>query len=192
MPNIFSRVTNYMVENHIIPAEDYAIYEYGLQQGSIFLLNIVTILLLGLFNHKVLESIFFIFAYFPLRTFAGGFHARTQLRCYFGGIILIQCVLWAIQWIPHTSPALIVLGLIAFLIIFTLVPVADANKPLTQKEKQVYRKKAHHILFVVLVTAVILYLLHFFALAATVVISLVALAIMLLLGYPKQPAIKQS
>lgn len=190
MPNIFSHVTDYMVENQVIPAEDYAIYDYGLQQGFIILLNIVTILLLGLLNHKVLESIFFFFAYTPLRTFAGGFHARTQLRCYFGGIVLTQCILWAIQWIPHTSPVLIVLGLIAFLIIFMLAPVADANKPLTLKEKQVYRKKAHLILVFVCTVAVFLYLLHFSVLAATVIISLDALAIMLLLGYPKQPAIK--
>lgn len=191
MPNIFSHVTDYMVENQIISAEDYAIYEYGLQLGFMQLLNIVTILLLGLLNHKVLESVFFILAYTPLRTFAGGFHARDHFRCYLGGIVLTQCVLWAIQWIPQTSPALIVLGLAAFLIIFTLAPVADANKPLTLKEKHVYRKKAHYILLFVLAAAVLLYLLHFAALAATVVISLDALAIMLLLGYPKQPAIKQ-
>lgn len=191
MTNIFTTLTDYMVEQHIIPAEDHAIYQYGLQQGFVLLLNILTILALGLLNHMLPESVIFLFAYTPLRTFAGGFHARTQLRCYFGGIVLTQAVLLAMRWIPHTPVIITILGLAAFFIIFALAPVADVNKPLTLKEKTVYRQKAHILLIGLLAVAVLLYVLHFSALSAAIVISLDALAIMLLLGYPHQPAVKQ-
>ena len=188
MSNIFTKITSYMVNNRIIPAEDSAIYEYGLQQGFILLLNIVTMLLLGLLNHMLLESILFIFAYSPLRTFAGGFHARTQMRCYLGGIVLTQAVLLAIRFIPQQLPGLLLLAAFAFAIIFALAPVADSNKPLTVKEKHVFRQKAHRLLFVVLTVAVILLSLHYTQAAAAIIISLDALAIMLLLGYPQRPA----
>ncbi len=191
MDNIFTTLTDYMVEQHIIPAEDRAIYQYGLQQGFVLLLNILTILALGLLNHMLLESVIFLFAYTPLRTFAGGFHARTQLRCYFGGIVLTQAVLLAMRWIPHTPVIITILGLAAFFIIFALAPVADANKPLTLKERNVYRRKAHILLIGLLAVAVLLYVLHFSVLSAAIIISLDALAIMLLLGYPHQPAVKQ-
>lgn len=188
MSNIFTKITSYMVNNRIIPAEDSAIYEYGLQQGFILLLNIITMLLLGLLNHMLLESILFIFAYCPLRTFAGGFHARTQLRCYLGGIALTQTVLLAIRFIPQQLPILLLLAAFAFVTIFVLAPVADSNKPLTVKETQVFRQKAHRLLFVVLMVAAILLLLHYMQAAAAIIISLDALSIMLLLGYPQRPA----
>lgn len=191
MSKLFTTLTDYMVAQQIIPAEDQAIYQYGLQQGFVLLLNILTILALGLLNHMLLESVVFLLAYTPLRTFAGGFHARTQLRCYFGGIVLTQAVLLAMHWIPHTSVVLTLLGLAAFFIIFALSPVADANKPLTLKERNVYRRKAHALLIGLSAVAAVLYALHFSALSAAVVISLDALAIMLLLGYPHQPAVKQ-
>lgn len=105
--------------------------------------------------------------------------------------MLTQAVLLAMRWLPNTPIVITMLGLAAFFIIFALAPVADVNKPLTLQEKTAYRQKAHILLIGLLATAALLYVLHFSALSAAVVISLDALAIMLLLGYPHQPAVKQ-
>ena len=60
MSKLFTTLTDYMVAQQIIPAEDQAIYQYGLQQGFVLLLNILTILALGLLNHMLLESVVFL------------------------------------------------------------------------------------------------------------------------------------
>ena len=73
MTNIFTTLTDYMVEQHIIPAEDHAIYQYGLQQGFVLLLNILTILALGLLNHMLPESVIF-----PFRLYAAT-HLRWRI-----------------------------------------------------------------------------------------------------------------
>jgi uncharacterized membrane protein len=100
-------------------------------------------------------------------------------------------VLLAIRYIPRTPGTLTLLGLAAFGVIFVLAPVADANKPLTQKEITVYRRKAHRLLLFLLAIAALLAILKVSAFAAAIIISLDALAIMLLLGYPQRPAVKQ-
>ena len=81
MYGVCEKATDLMVRNEIISSEDREIYVYGLKQGLILLINILTTLLIGFAFNKTTETIVFLASYIPLRVYAGGYHARTQMGC---------------------------------------------------------------------------------------------------------------
>lgn len=172
----------------IIPAEDEALYSYGLRQSGVFLLNIVTILLLGYCLGMLGESIVFIVAYFPIRRMAGGYHARTQWACYLWGIVLIVAVLMAVRLLAWNLPLSVILLLVSGGVIFAFSPVEDQNKPLDEQEAVHYRRRARQFWVVEIALYFILVMGEAFSLAMTLTVALTALSVMLILGRIKNSA----
>lgn len=71
------KITDILVSNEIIIEENSNLYSYGLQQGLLMILNIATILGIGMVLNMVWESIVFLLTFIPLRSNAGGYHAKT-------------------------------------------------------------------------------------------------------------------
>ncbi len=179
---IIQRVTDELVSNKIIDSEDSELYTYGLRQGALILLNILTILTVGKMFGMLWESLIFMVTYIPLRTYAGGYHARTQLKCYISSVVLIVAVLLGIRFIPWTNFIIITISIISGLIIYILSPVEDINKPLDAAEVKAYREKARIILTFELSVLVVLVVLGESNVTECVVVSLFALSLMLVLG----------
>ncbi|HHW70299.1 MAG TPA: accessory gene regulator B family protein [Clostridiales bacterium] len=176
------KIVDWLIANGTIKAEDREIYLYGLQQGLIMILNIITTIIIGFCLSMVWQSIVFMVAYIPLRSFAGGYHARTQLKCYILSIVLTLAVLMMIKFFPATNVSIMILTGIASGIIAWLSPMEDSNKPLDEIEVKVYGKKTRVILIVEICVIIILLLLKVYTAALTIAISLFALSVMLILG----------
>ncbi|WP_019229669.1 accessory gene regulator ArgB-like protein [Sedimentibacter sp. B4] len=179
---IIQRVTDELVSNKIIDSEDCELYTYGLQQGALILLNILTILIVGKIFGMLWESVVFMVTYIPLRTYAGGYHARTQLKCYISSVVLIVTVLLGIRFIPWTNFICITIVIISGLIIYILSPVEDSNKPLDVAEVKVYGKKARMILALEFGVFILLVNLGVKSIATCLSISLLSLSMMLICG----------
>ena len=176
------RITGWLLANEAFPREDKEIYRYGIQQGMIALLNLGTTMIIGMVFGKLLESILFMAAYIPLRSYAGGYHAKTAVRCYFFSIVMMSAVLWVMRYVMHSALICGCLTAIFGSVIWFLVPVEDRNKPLDEVEKVVYRKRARGILLAESVIAVILLLLNSKRIAICMTMVFCVMAVMLLLG----------
>ncbi len=176
------RVIGWLLENESFPREDKEIYRYGIQQGMIALLNLGTTMVIGMVFGKLLESILFMVAYIPLRSFAGGYHAKTAVRCYFFSIVMISAVLWVMRYVAYVGLICGCLTVISSSVIWFLVPVEDRNKPLDDVEKVVYRKRARGILLAEIVITVISLLLNSRRIAICMTMAFCVMAVMLLLG----------
>lgn len=129
--------------------EDKEIYLFGFYQGLIFLLNIVTALLTGIILDLFLESVLFLICIVPLRIFAGGYHAKTQLRCYVMSTIATVILLYLIAFLQkNMGVEVFALYIIAACVIWKLAPVQDKNKPLDLDEQKKYRKRVHILLII--------------------------------------------
>ncbi len=179
MYGVCEKATDLMVRNEIISSEDREIYVYGLKQGLILLINILTTLLIGFAFNKTTETIVFLASYIPLRVYAGGYHARTQMGCYIFSIVMIISVLLAIEFIPWTNFICITISVISALIIFFLSPVEDTNKPLDAAEVKVYGKKARIILGLELGVLVLFMIFGIGRIVTSISLSLVVLVFML-------------
>lgn len=140
------RIADELASNNVINSEDRELYTYGLRQGLLMLLNILTILIAGEIFGMLWQSVVFMVTYIPLRTYAGGYHARTQLRCYISSVVLIVAVLLGIRFIPWINLVRITVAVISGLVIYILSPVEDMNKPLDAEEVKVHGRKARIIL----------------------------------------------
>lgn len=73
-----------MVERGIIKEEEQEIYQFGIRNGFIILLNVVTAFLIGLLTAKLLVVAVFTLSFMVLRSYTGGYHSDSRIFCYIG------------------------------------------------------------------------------------------------------------
>lgn len=186
-----AKVCDYFVTIGVIEAGKKSWYVYGLHQGIVMLINIISTLAIGFVLGMVWQSIAFLLAYIPIRSYAGGYHASTPGRCYGISLILITTTLLVMKYIPFT-PALCWSGLLgSSVFVFILAPIEDKNKPFTPAEKRVFQKRSRVLLSLEFSLAAVVYLLEYSSFSFCVWMSLATLSVMLILGKVKNTAIEK-
>lgn len=178
-------IADVLVQQNIICVEDQEIYEFGLGQLFFQLINFTVAAIIGIFMGRFWEVLLFLIAYIPLRRYAGGWHASTQVRCFWISTLLIVIALLIIGAIPLTGLALTWLIVPGAIILFILAPVADTNKPLSRNEHKIYGRRARIILTVILAITVGLALFKRLNVVACIGTAISILSIMLVLGFIK-------
>lgn len=148
LAKLSSGVADNLIQANIIDKTDKEVYEYGIDMIVTYSINLLTILAVGIFLSQLWECLQFILVFIPLRSYAGGYHASSEKRCYFLSIALIVLALTTLRHIPvwfNTGISLLLL-LSSCIVIFILAPVGNKNKPLDADEKRVYGRKARFIL----------------------------------------------
>lgn len=161
------------------------IYRCGINQMLNMLLNIVTFFVIGLVFNKIVETIIFTFAYIPLRSYAGGFHASTPFRCWIISAIMLICVFSFMILVNPNVYVYDTMGLSAVFLIILLSPVEDKNKPLDAIEIKVYKKRTIIILFTEIASVIVLKLSNLTELSSMIEITFVTLTIMIIFGIIK-------
>lgn len=134
-----------LVKSNTIGEDDKEIVTYGIEQGILILLNFATTVLLGFLFGMVWHSILYMIAYIPLRSFVGGYHARTTLRCYISSVVIISFALTAMKFFHWNTAVCVLLLILSSVIVFICAPRADDNKPFDDEEFIVFRRKARII-----------------------------------------------
>jgi len=143
---VFDKIAARMVECGTIDAEDKEIYEFGLKYIADMILNFATTLIIGFIFGMVWQGILFTASYIPLRSYAGGYHARTPLRCYIFSVVVTVCVLLGLKYLPYCN-VLLAATAVSGILLFVFAPVGDENKPLDEIETKVFKKRARVVLF---------------------------------------------
>lgn len=175
-------VTRKLQENNTIDEEQYEICRYGLQQGFTVILNVVTTLIIGMIMRGLLYAVVFTILYIPLRSNAGGYHAKTAIRCYLYSILLMIAVLLAIKYLPIPSFICIIIFAISITVISILAPIEDANKPLDEIEVKVYHKRTLIILAIESMLFIIGLALNLRYFMQTTIWVMITMSIILLMG----------
>jgi accessory gene regulator B len=176
------KIAGKMVESGTINAEDKEIYEFGLKYAANIFLNLATTLGIGFVFGMVWQSALFTAAYIPLRSYAGGYHARTPLRCYIFSVVLTVCVLLGMKYLPYNNVLLLSAAFVSGTIIFMLAPVGDENKPLDEIETRVFKKRTRIVLFAETGLICVLLVLNLAFAAVCVVVSVSIVSLMVVLG----------
>ena len=141
-------IVDYLLQQGIIEKEQEEIYIYGFYRVLIDGVNIISIFLISLWLGEVLEAIVFVITFRLLRSYAGGYHAKTQWGCYFLTMLTITMTLSIIKFFEVSRIVSIILWIFSGLIIFLLSPVEAENKPLDKMEISIYGKRAKIIFLV--------------------------------------------
>ena len=142
---ISKKLTNRLLTRKVILPEDLEIYQFGLEQLFTNIIDILTLLGIGIFMKMLWHAIVFGAAFMFLRKYAGGFHTSTQIRCYYMTTFVIITTLWIIKYMPINNFIYYGLITISSIVILLLSPVESKNKELDGIEKIIYRRKTIEI-----------------------------------------------
>ena len=163
-------------------SDENELYVFGINQCLNMLLNILTALFIGILSGKVFQILLFMLAYIPLRSYAGGWHSRTPLRCYIFSVIMLIVVSVGMKYLSLTEWVYYAVLFVAALIVIILSPVEDKNKPLDEIEHRVYKKRAVIIAAAEIAVSVVFKLTGLNSLFVAVVYSFAVLGFMLIIG----------
>ena len=177
-----------LVRSGVVKEEDAEVYIYGINQILAYVFNAFSSLIIGLIFGVTFEIIIFMAAYIPLRSFAGGYHAKTPLRCYIFSVIMLIVVSIGLKYLSVSEWVYYAVLLASVLGVLVLSPVEDRNKPLDEMEHKVYKKRAVIISTAELVISGLLKLAGLENLFVAVVYSFATLGFMLVAGKIKNNA----
>lgn len=178
------RITQQLENDNIISLEKRELYKYGFQQGFILALNFLTSIAIGIIFGMFFECILLLAAYMPLRSYAGGHHSDSSEKCYIVSSLIMVIWICLLKFEILPISCCVIMLLISACICFTFVPVESGNKPLDEREQNVYRQKS----LIILAVEICLWIFMSLILRkyeAIIPIVLITEAIMLILGKAK-------
>ncbi len=140
------RLTDQFIRDGIVLPENAEIVQYGLEALAGNLFSGVITLGIGYCFGSALSGIVLWILIFPLRKYAGGYHAKTRRSCFFisiGMLLLAFTLLYRVDW--HLEIYFFV-AIISGIYIFLNAPIGNASKVLDVVEQKVYRKRTRIIL----------------------------------------------
>lgn len=142
MRNIADNIAALLTANGIIQEDDMDKCRYGLEIFISSLLELTSILFISIFMNNFLETLLFFTAFIPLRVYAGGYHADTQMKCYMVSLGVYGLFTILMRIMPASWYTIIIYISIAMslIIVLMLAPVRHTNKTLTLKETKVYKE----------------------------------------------------
>lgn len=179
------RIADWMAQTAIIRAEDKELYAFGLRNGAFGVLGILSMLAVGFLLGMLWQAALFYAAYAPLRSYAGGVHAKTPLRCYFYSIALMAAVLLLMQYVVWDDLFVGVATFVAVALVYAMAPVEDPNKPISPEEAAHFRPRARIIAIALAVITAVFLLLGLQEVALCIAASVVTVGVMLIVGIGK-------
>ena len=185
LARLAGKIGNNLVHSGVIKEEDAEIYIYGINQILTYVLNVSSALIIGLIFGVFPEIAVFMAAYIPLRSFAGGYHAKTPLSCYVFSVIMLIVVSIGLKYLHLADWGYYAVLVAATLVVLVLSPVEDRNKPLAEIEQKVYKKRTMNIAAAEVMVCLALKFVGYDNLFVAVVYSFVVLSFMLVAGKVK-------
>lgn len=178
------KITNTLIEKESISKDDRELYEYGF---FILLSNLyftVITCLCGLIFGVFFQSLIFFISFMLIRKYAGGYHAKTEARCQIFSTLSIILSVVTIRFVnfDKISVLLLALTIIASILIFAFAPLDTAEKPLSIKEKNYFRKISYIILIVLDVLFVVTFILKLNIVFAPIAVAILFESILISLG----------
>lgn len=159
MNRISSKIISLLCENNILEREKQELYTYALEIILQSILHFSTAIIIGCIFGMALESFLMFLSFSLVRRFAGGLHAKTPLRCYFTSIAAITSMLFLIwiftKW--ENDIAYYITLSVSVLTIWIASPIESSNKPLSYKEKKVFKGVSIALSSIITVLAVMIY-----------------------------------
>lgn len=175
-------LTEKLIEDNVIEAENKEIILYGLQAITGNVMAFLVMLGIGACFGGAAESFILGCLIFPLRKNAGGYHAKTRVRCMMISAGILLLVFWSLYAAEWSMKVYMLIGSGFAVLIFLLAPIGNANKPLDLEELRVYRIRTRRILTVESAILFIAYIMQWRQLVKAAVMNFAIVGCALLAG----------
>ena len=142
LSKLSQKLSSFFIPN--VSQEDRAIYNYSFETLLATLLNLLVLCALAAITKTLWESLLFVAGFVPLRGLAGGYHAKTHFRCLLT-LLLSYAMFWIVAtFVPVVAfPWINTIGTgVSVVLVWLLSPIDDPNKPLSEREKNYFRRRS--------------------------------------------------
>lgn len=145
--NIISLLSNQIVDrlcnSGIIPNEQKPIYVYGFEIVISSIIGLLLVLVLSLVSDHFIDGVFFYVVFVVTRTYTGGYHANSYLKCnvVFSTVYILVLVLSELLASMYSIVMHCMILVIYFAAVLGLAPMENLNKPMSDKEISINRTK---------------------------------------------------
>lgn len=170
-----------LLRNDIIDGEKLDIYIYGFEVMISSISGFVIALLLGLAFSQILECIVFLLIFVSMRSYCGGYHADTYLKCNSIFAATITAVMLLVKMVPQ-YPVYVhfLVGVFSMLTVILLAPVENKFKPLDDATKRKCRSISVLLALLFSVGAVLLHgVVYKLSIVVDAVLLIVAVSMMI-------------
>lgn len=172
-----AKVAMRLLGNQCILNDEIDIVSYGLFTIISKIMYGIISLILGVLFGCWLESIFFYICFLFVKKYTGGFHAKTEIRCFFISTLSILLSISTIFVSKNSfslTVTIFVLSIVFSIAIALLAPVPSKERMLDENECRRYRKVATMRVIILLITNLMMLILGLknFCLSASIAIIL--------------------
>lgn len=180
--NVALHITEWMENNRIIEHDRRVVVKWGIRNILDTLFNIATFLIIGVLMHMLIETIVFTLGYIPLRSYAGGYHAKTPFKCWILSNFILLIALLCVHYLSRYPFIFWSLAILSVIFLIILMPVSDIHKPLSNVDKHRYKRKGVYILFCEVIVSVLISVINLPNITYSIFIIWIILSVMLFLG----------
>lgn len=178
-------IVDWLEDLKVIQNEDREVYGFGVRQGIIYFINILTLLVIAIAYDNVFAMGVFTIFYFCLRQYAGGYHAESEMGCYITSTLMMLIIATFMSRYQLDGDMAAVVLIIAAALIWLLGPVEDHHKPLDNDEVKVYGKRMKQVILGELICILIAGLLGWNRLVDAATLAVFTAGVVVVLGWMK-------
>lgn len=144
-----------LLEYNEITDAEIDLYAYGIESGITIVINWCITLFLGIIFNQLIPTLIFSTIYIPLRSFAGGYHAKTEGRCFlYSFTLIVICEIVLKSSLSRNFHVWMVLFFVSVIIIYMWAPIEAESKPIFSEDSNKFRK----IIFKIVIFSILLLL----------------------------------
>lgn len=166
------KLTEKLCENNTISNDEFDLYNYGIFIVISEILLFAYCLVVGAVVKIALPSLLFCVFFFLVHRFAGGVHAKTELHCLMITLSSFFISIITIKQITHLNWIYLCFFYVCcFIVLIILSPADTPQKPLTKKEKILFKKITTLIIVVGFVAIAILKIIDKYLYANAIIVA---------------------
>lgn len=162
MNQAYNSIIEKLIKDEIISPSERDIYLYGLKSLLMISINFLTALLIGFLTNNILEIIAFLIFFIPLRSYAGGYHAKNKFYCYLSSNLILFFIIYAVNALETSNILLFTIPayFISLVIIYKYAPLPNYNRIFDKEESTYFKTQVRKILYIELCLTVFLFIFH--------------------------------
>ena len=183
--NLATKIATGLSVRNYIDCEETEIVSYGLFSVISKIMYGAICLLFGVIFGCLPESAFFYISFLFIKKYAGGFHAETELRCFFLSSLSIMASIFGIYLSKFFAPLKVMflcLAATACFIIAVYAPTPSKERPLDETECKRYKKISKIRVVILIIVSFATYILNYESLCISISIAIILESILLVAG----------
>ncbi len=139
--NFSSCIVRLLIRNNVISGDEFDVYQYGFEIFTSSIITFLITIICGLLFQCMPAALIYFSIFVILRSVCGGYHAKTYFRCNVIFALTTSSILFVYKLVPieQFTELHYCCMIIALIVTYFYAPVENKNKPLSLKQKNIYR-----------------------------------------------------